>query len=151
MGQNQKSKIQAQIQDDAQVDMQISDPYMMKSQWLSHPILGKLGGQPLKNQSVVRQPTAFKSERPRISKPRFASQVNVNNDLSKPVNTHHLPKDNTNLKNQCEIKQALNVSAADQARLHGSDVLSQQFRPRSSSRRLLIITVTDSRISRLQQ
>ncbi|GKA38968.1 reverse transcriptase domain-containing protein [Tanacetum coccineum] len=48
--------------------------------------------KPLKNQSVVRQPTAFKSERPRISKPRFASQVDVNNDLSKPVTTHHLPK-----------------------------------------------------------
>ncbi|GJS36301.1 integrase, catalytic region, zinc finger, CCHC-type containing protein [Tanacetum coccineum] len=51
-------------------------------------ILGKPVGQPLKNQSVVRQPTAFKSERPRISKPRFASQVDVNNDLSKPVTTH---------------------------------------------------------------
>ncbi|GJZ02382.1 hypothetical protein Tco_0520343 [Tanacetum coccineum] len=44
-------------------------------------ILGKPVGQPLKNQSVVRQPTAFKSERPRISKPRFASQVDVNNNL----------------------------------------------------------------------
>ncbi|GJZ80770.1 hypothetical protein Tco_0645764 [Tanacetum coccineum] len=55
-------------------------------------ILGKPVGQPLKNQSVVRQPTAFKSERCRISKPRFASQVDVNNDLSKPVTTHHLPK-----------------------------------------------------------
>ncbi|GJW76249.1 hypothetical protein Tco_0137931 [Tanacetum coccineum] len=55
-------------------------------------ILGKPVGQPLKNKSVVRQPTAFKSERPRISKPRFASQVDVNNDLSKPVTTHHLPK-----------------------------------------------------------
>ncbi|GKA89088.1 hypothetical protein Tco_0810900 [Tanacetum coccineum] len=42
-------------------------------------ILGKPVGQPLKNQSVVRQPTAFKSERPKISKPRFASQVDVNN------------------------------------------------------------------------
>ncbi|GJS53915.1 hypothetical protein Tco_0627277 [Tanacetum coccineum] len=42
-------------------------------------ILGKPVGQPLKNQSVVRQPTAFKSERLRISKPRFASQVDVNN------------------------------------------------------------------------
>ncbi|GJR82255.1 hypothetical protein Tco_0153040 [Tanacetum coccineum] len=55
-------------------------------------ILGKPVGQPLKNQSVVRQPTAFKSERPRISKPRFASQVDVNNNLLKPVTTHHLPK-----------------------------------------------------------
>ncbi|GJV96112.1 retrovirus-related pol polyprotein from transposon TNT 1-94 [Tanacetum coccineum] len=42
---------------------------------------------------VVIQPTAFKSERPRISKPRFASQVDVNNDLSKPVTTHYLTKE----------------------------------------------------------
>nr|GEY05914.1 hypothetical protein [Tanacetum cinerariifolium] len=56
-------------------------------------ILGKLVLQPHRNQSVVRQPNAFKSERPRISKPRFASQVDVNNDLSKPLNTHYLPKE----------------------------------------------------------
>ncbi|GJX32485.1 RNA polymerase beta'' subunit [Tanacetum coccineum] len=48
--------------------------------------------QPHRNQSIVRQPTTFKSKRPRISKPRFASQVDVNNDLSKPVTTHYLPK-----------------------------------------------------------
>nr|GFA94008.1 hypothetical protein [Tanacetum cinerariifolium] len=56
-------------------------------------ILGKPVLQPHINQSVVRQPTAFKSERPRISKPRFASQVDGNNDLSKPVTTHYLPKE----------------------------------------------------------
>ncbi|GKB70614.1 hypothetical protein Tco_0932026 [Tanacetum coccineum] len=55
-------------------------------------ILGKPILQPLKNQSVVRQPTTFKSERPRISKPWFAFQVYVENDLSKPVNPHYLPK-----------------------------------------------------------
>ncbi|GJX09489.1 hypothetical protein Tco_0199348 [Tanacetum coccineum] len=55
-------------------------------------IVGKPVSQPHRNQSVVRQPTAFKSERPRISKPRFASQVDVNNNLSKPVTTHYLPK-----------------------------------------------------------
>nr|GEZ81621.1 hypothetical protein [Tanacetum cinerariifolium] len=44
-------------------------------------------------QQVVRQPTAFKSERPKISKPRFASQVDVNNDLPKPVTTHYLPRE----------------------------------------------------------
>nr|GEV33879.1 hypothetical protein [Tanacetum cinerariifolium] len=55
--------------------------------------VGKPVLQPHRNQSVVRQPTAFKSERPRISKPRFASQVDVNNDLSKPVTTHYLPKE----------------------------------------------------------
>ncbi|GKE52953.1 hypothetical protein Tco_1488109 [Tanacetum coccineum] len=55
-------------------------------------ILGKSVLQPYRNQSFFRQPTAFNSERPRISKPRFASQVDVNYDLSKPVTTHYLPK-----------------------------------------------------------
>ncbi|GJU57713.1 hypothetical protein Tco_1235479, partial [Tanacetum coccineum] len=55
-------------------------------------ILGKPVLQPHRNQSVVRQPTAFKSEQPRILKPRFASQVDVNNDLPKPFTTHYLPK-----------------------------------------------------------
>ncbi|GJW64987.1 hypothetical protein Tco_0116871 [Tanacetum coccineum] len=53
-------------------------------------ILGKPILQPHRNQFVVRQPTTFKSERPKISKERFASQVDVSNDLSKPVTTHHL-------------------------------------------------------------
>ncbi|GKD48333.1 hypothetical protein Tco_1277309 [Tanacetum coccineum] len=53
-------------------------------------ILGK--PQPPRNQSVVRQPNVFKSERPNFSKPRFASQVDVNNVLSKPVTQHYLPK-----------------------------------------------------------
>nr|GEW72321.1 hypothetical protein [Tanacetum cinerariifolium] len=55
-------------------------------------ILGKPMSQPLRNQSVVRHPTAFKSEQPRFSKPRYNSQVDVHNDLSKPVTTHYLPK-----------------------------------------------------------
>ncbi|GKA05604.1 hypothetical protein Tco_0684724, partial [Tanacetum coccineum] len=55
-------------------------------------ILGKPVLQPHRNQSVVRQPNAFKSERPNFSKPRFASQVDVNNVLSKPVTPHYLPK-----------------------------------------------------------
>ncbi|GJS28068.1 hypothetical protein Tco_0488688 [Tanacetum coccineum] len=48
--------------------------------------------QSLRNQSVVRQPNAFKSERHQTSKPRFASQVDLKNDLSKPVTQHYLPK-----------------------------------------------------------
>nr|GEY83718.1 hypothetical protein [Tanacetum cinerariifolium] len=56
------------------------------------PVLGKPILQPLRNQSVVRQPTVFKSERPKISKPRFASQVDVKNNLLRPVTQHYLPK-----------------------------------------------------------
>ncbi|GKE92380.1 retrotransposon protein, putative, ty1-copia subclass [Tanacetum coccineum] len=46
----------------------------------------------IQKNAIMESRNAFKSERPRISKPRFASQVDVNNDLSKPVTTHHLPK-----------------------------------------------------------
>nr|GEW66804.1 hypothetical protein [Tanacetum cinerariifolium] len=56
-------------------------------------ILGKLILHQLRNQSVVRQPTAYKSERPKSSKPRFTSQVDVKNDLPKPFTTHYLPRE----------------------------------------------------------
>nr|GEX93903.1 hypothetical protein [Tanacetum cinerariifolium] len=55
-------------------------------------ILGKLVLQPPRNQSVVRQPNVFKSERPNFLKLRFASQVDVNNVLSKPVTPHYFLK-----------------------------------------------------------
>nr|GEU78439.1 hypothetical protein [Tanacetum cinerariifolium] len=56
-------------------------------------ILRKLMSQPHRNQSVVRQPAVFKSERPRISKPWCGSQVDVHKNLSKPVTTHYFPKE----------------------------------------------------------
>ncbi|GJS44098.1 hypothetical protein Tco_0569141 [Tanacetum coccineum] len=65
----------------------------VNSKFANQSILGKPVLQPHRNKSVVRQLTAFKSERPRISKPRFASQIDVNKDLSKPVTTHYLPKE----------------------------------------------------------
>ncbi|GKE65391.1 hypothetical protein Tco_1519552, partial [Tanacetum coccineum] len=65
----------------------------MNTKFAKQSILGKPVLQPHINQSVVRKLTAFKSERPRILKPRFASQIDVNNDLSKPVTTHYLPKE----------------------------------------------------------
>ncbi|GJX30021.1 gag-pol polyprotein [Tanacetum coccineum] len=55
-------------------------------------VLGKPVLPSLRNQSVVRQPNAFKSERAQMLKQRFASQVDVNKNLSKPVTQHYLPK-----------------------------------------------------------
>nr|GEV21145.1 hypothetical protein [Tanacetum cinerariifolium] len=55
-------------------------------------ILGKPVLQQPKNQSVVRQPNVFKSKRPNFSKPQFASQVDVNKVLLKPVTPHYFPK-----------------------------------------------------------
>nr|GEX16630.1 hypothetical protein [Tanacetum cinerariifolium] len=63
----------------------------MNTKFTKSSILGKPISQPLRNQSVVRQPTAFKSERLRFSKPQCDSQVDVHNDLSKLVTTHYLP------------------------------------------------------------
>ncbi|GJY28357.1 hypothetical protein Tco_0404124 [Tanacetum coccineum] len=54
-------------------------------------VLGKPVLPSLRNQSVVRQPNAFKSKRAQMSKQRFASQVDVNKNLSKPVTQHYLP------------------------------------------------------------
>ncbi|GJT56122.1 hypothetical protein Tco_0991176 [Tanacetum coccineum] len=59
---------------------------------LGKPVLQPLRNQSIVNQSIVRQPTAFRSERPKFSKPRFASQVDVKNDLQKPVTPCYLPK-----------------------------------------------------------
>ncbi|GJV48075.1 hypothetical protein Tco_1438287 [Tanacetum coccineum] len=55
-------------------------------------VLGKLVLQSLRKQLVTRQPNAFKSKRPQMSKPRFTSQVDVSNNLSRPVTQHYLPK-----------------------------------------------------------
>nr|GEW18592.1 hypothetical protein [Tanacetum cinerariifolium] len=55
-------------------------------------VLGKPILQSLRNQSVVRQPKAFESEMSQMSKQRFASQVDVNNNLSRPVTQYYLPK-----------------------------------------------------------
>ncbi|GJS27865.1 hypothetical protein Tco_0488485 [Tanacetum coccineum] len=55
-------------------------------------VLGKPVLQPFKNQLVARQPTTYKPKGPKISKPMFASQVDVKKDLPKPVTQHYLPK-----------------------------------------------------------
>ncbi|GJZ87338.1 hypothetical protein Tco_0658948 [Tanacetum coccineum] len=55
-------------------------------------ILGKLPLQPIRNQLVVRQPTAYKFERSQVAKHQSASQVDVSNKLTKPVTPHSWPQ-----------------------------------------------------------
>ncbi|GKB43051.1 hypothetical protein Tco_0887993 [Tanacetum coccineum] len=55
-------------------------------------ILGKPPLQPIRNQPVVRQPTAYKSERSYLPRHQFASQVGVSHDLTKPVTPHSWPQ-----------------------------------------------------------
>ncbi|GJS86212.1 hypothetical protein Tco_0752753 [Tanacetum coccineum] len=109
---------------------------IVNTKFAKSSILGKPVLQPYRNQSVVRQPTAFKSERPKISKQQFASQVDVNNDLWQPtgrilktvwlrwvptgkiftssttkVNSEPPNGSKEDITNQCESKQALDVNA----------------------------------------
>nr|GFB39547.1 hypothetical protein [Tanacetum cinerariifolium] len=51
-------------------------------------ILGKPPLQPIKNQPLVRQLTAYKSELSQLPRHRFASQVGVLHSLTKPVTPH---------------------------------------------------------------
>ncbi|GJZ71669.1 hypothetical protein Tco_0635520 [Tanacetum coccineum] len=55
-------------------------------------ILGKSPLQPFRNQPVIRQPSAYKSERSPFPKQRFASQVDVPHNLTKPVTPHSRPQ-----------------------------------------------------------
>ncbi|GKE37217.1 hypothetical protein Tco_1460622, partial [Tanacetum coccineum] len=84
-------------------------------------ILGKPVLQPPRNQSVVRQPNTFKSERPNFSKPRFASQVDVNNVLSKPVTPHYLPKNRESAAAKPHQVNAPNYSRNSHKESYGSN------------------------------
>ncbi|GJT78494.1 hypothetical protein Tco_1045219 [Tanacetum coccineum] len=122
-------------------------------------VLGKPVLQLLRNQSVVRQLNAFKSERPQMSKPRLASQVDVNNNLSivkTSLNIVCLRKqnpfakpDHISLTNMNAHKLLMSVSTSKLSQeqsfnpkkeelrvwpqtLMSNDVCSQQFKPRSS-------------------
>ncbi|GKB60846.1 hypothetical protein Tco_0917032, partial [Tanacetum coccineum] len=55
-------------------------------------ILGKPPLQPIRNQPVVRQPTAYKFKRSQLTRHRIASQVGMSNYLTKPVTPHSWPQ-----------------------------------------------------------
>ncbi|GJU22113.1 integrase, catalytic region, zinc finger, CCHC-type containing protein [Tanacetum coccineum] len=53
---------------------------------------GKPPLQPIKNQPVVRQPTAYKSERSQFLRHMIAFQVGVSHDLTKPITLYSWPQ-----------------------------------------------------------
>nr|GEX05809.1 hypothetical protein [Tanacetum cinerariifolium] len=89
-----KAQIQKKVFANAELknELRKSKGNSVDTKFAKPSILGKPVLQPPKNQSVVRQPNMFKSERPNFSKPQFASQVDVNNVLSKPVTPRYFPK-----------------------------------------------------------
>nr|GEZ15769.1 hypothetical protein [Tanacetum cinerariifolium] len=84
-------------------------------------------GRQLGNQSIVRQPTAFKSERPNFSKLRFISQVDVNNVLSKPVTPHYLPKVRESAPLKPHHVNAPSTSRNSQKESYGSNDMAHHY------------------------
>ncbi|GJY39905.1 hypothetical protein Tco_0426269 [Tanacetum coccineum] len=94
----ENADLKAQIQEKVFANVELKNELRklkgnsMDTKFAKPSILGEPVLQPPRNQSVVRQPNASKSKRPNFSKPRFASQVDMNNVLSKPVTPHYLHK-----------------------------------------------------------
>ncbi|GJY71633.1 hypothetical protein Tco_0475336 [Tanacetum coccineum] len=103
---------------------------IVDSKFAKASILGKPPLQPSRNHLVVRQPNAFTSERPRMSRPRFASQVDEKNDLSKTVTPHYLPKvrESAAAKPHQEFKEFKSDEPASK------DAWIKLFKPRSLER-----------------
>ncbi|GJX24657.1 hypothetical protein Tco_0230953 [Tanacetum coccineum] len=75
------------------------------TKFANQSILGKQSLQPLRNQSVVRQPNSFQYERPKSSKTRVPPKVVETNDLSNPVTSNLVPttKESKVVKNDIVI------------------------------------------------
>nr|GEV35117.1 hypothetical protein [Tanacetum cinerariifolium] len=79
------------------------------------------------NQSVVKQSNVFKSERPNFSNLRFASQVDVNNVLSKPVTPHYLPKVRESAPPKPHHVNALSSSRNSKKESYGSNDMAYNY------------------------
>ncbi|GJV91982.1 hypothetical protein Tco_1539795 [Tanacetum coccineum] len=98
---NQKSvenaNLKAQIQEKVFANAELNNELrklkgnIVDSMFAKASILGKPPLQPSRNHLVVRQPNAFMSERPRISRQWFASQVDEKNDLYLPNVREYAP------------------------------------------------------------
>ncbi|GKA53532.1 hypothetical protein Tco_0746847, partial [Tanacetum coccineum] len=80
--------------------------------------------------NIVRQPNAFKSERPQMSKPWFASQVDVNHNLLRPVTQHYLPKRSESVfskHNHMIASSSSRNSSKNMPRLSSNDMVHNHY------------------------
>nr|GEU71688.1 hypothetical protein [Tanacetum cinerariifolium] len=116
-------------------------------------VLGKPIVQPLRNQSVVRQPNAFKNDRPQMSKQRFASQVDGNHNLSKPVTQYYLPKKSESAfakpdhmiassSSRDSFKNMLRFSSNDMVHNHYLDEAKKKTQERDRNSKTSVMTPT---------
>ncbi|GJT75851.1 integrase, catalytic region, zinc finger, CCHC-type containing protein [Tanacetum coccineum] len=96
-------------------------------------VLGKPVLPSVRNQSVVRQPNAFKSARTQMSKQRFATQVDMTKNLSKPVTQHYLPK-----KTESTFAKPDHMIASSSSR--NSSRIAKDFRHRFSPNKTSVVS-----------
>nr|GEX18237.1 integrase, catalytic region, zinc finger, CCHC-type, peptidase aspartic, catalytic [Tanacetum cinerariifolium] len=103
--------------------------------------------QPLRNQSVVRQPTAFKSERPRFSKPRISSKNMPRFTSNDMVHNHYLEEAKKNTQEYSRnSERSLMPSARSKSTANGSKPMPrrniQTSRNRPASKNSFVTTKT---------
>ncbi|GJT40018.1 hypothetical protein Tco_0939883 [Tanacetum coccineum] len=93
-------------------------------------VLGKPVLPSVRNQSVVRQPNAFKSARAQMSKQRFLHQVMRYKNLSKTITQHYLPKktESTFAKPDHMIaSSSLSISSKNMPRFSSNDMVHNHY------------------------
>ncbi|GJV93299.1 hypothetical protein Tco_1541112 [Tanacetum coccineum] len=93
-------------------------------------VLGKPVLPSVRNQSVVRQPNAFKSARAQMSKQRFVHQVMRYKNLSKTITQHYLPKktESTFAKPDHMIaSSSLSISSKNMPRFSSNDMVHNHY------------------------
>ncbi|GJX42731.1 hypothetical protein Tco_0257721 [Tanacetum coccineum] len=88
----EKAMLRAQLHTKFSKQQNAVDSTSANTKFAKPSILEKPALQPFRNQSVVRQPTAFKSERPKFPKTQFIPKIVEKNDLTKVVTSHSVPK-----------------------------------------------------------
>ncbi|GJT00034.1 retrovirus-related pol polyprotein from transposon TNT 1-94 [Tanacetum coccineum] len=87
----ENAKLRAQLFDKASEQKDTTKGTNVNTKFANQSILGKPFLQPIRNNFIMRQPNAFKYERPKFSNNRVPQKVDKTNDLSKPVTSNSVP------------------------------------------------------------
>ncbi|GKA23559.1 retrovirus-related pol polyprotein from transposon TNT 1-94 [Tanacetum coccineum] len=117
--------LRAQLFDKASEQKETNKGTSVNTKFANQSILGKPFLQPIRNNFVIRQPNAFKSERPKFSNNRVPQKVDKTNDLSKPVTSNSVP-----ITNESNVVKNDNVIALGMFRIdHRKTFREDKFVP----------------------
>ncbi|GKE42294.1 hypothetical protein Tco_1469578 [Tanacetum coccineum] len=124
--------LRAQLFDKASEQNDKNKGTSVNTKFANQSILGKPFLQPIGNNFVIRQPHAFKSERPNFLNNRVPQKVDKTNDLSKPVTSNSVP-----ITNESNVVKNDNVIALGMFRID----------PRMTSREDKFVPINNVRAS----